>query len=177
MKIAITSTGKNLDASFDQRFGRAMFFIVYNMEDNTFEAFENPNVNATGGAGIQAAQFVVNKGVKAVISGDFGPKASQALSSSGIEMIRMNVNTVREAINAYRNGDYEKQATGGAGGFGGFDSESFYPPPYMPYGAPFSMMPYPKEAEIHMLRYMRDQLRWQLKMVEQRLNFLEGNNV
>ena len=56
MKIGITSTGKNLDAEVDQRFGRCKYFIIVDTDSMEFEAISNENIMASGGAGIQAAQ-------------------------------------------------------------------------------------------------------------------------
>ncbi|HNY79853.1 MAG: NifB/NifX family molybdenum-iron cluster-binding protein [Sedimentisphaerales bacterium] len=50
MKIAVTSTGKTMDAQVDPRFGRAACFVVVDTDDMEFEAVENTNVDA-GGAG------------------------------------------------------------------------------------------------------------------------------
>jgi len=86
MKIAITTTVGNLDSPFDPRFGRAANFVIVDTETDEWEAYPNPALNATGGAGIQAAQFIAGHGVQAVISGDFGPKAYSALAAGGVQM-------------------------------------------------------------------------------------------
>ncbi|GAG38747.1 unnamed protein product, partial [marine sediment metagenome] len=53
MKIAISSTGQNLDASVDARFGRCQYFIIIEPGMMEFEAIPNPSITATHGAGIQ----------------------------------------------------------------------------------------------------------------------------
>jgi len=68
------------------------------------EAIQNPAVAAPGGAGIQSAQLVVDKGVEAVITGNVGPNAYQVLSSAGIAVYVGNFKSVREAVEAYRSG-------------------------------------------------------------------------
>jgi predicted Fe-Mo cluster-binding NifX family protein len=86
MKIIITASSASLDAGFDQRFGRSEFFVVVDTETMQYEAFPNPGINASGGAGTQAAQFAAEKNVGAVISGNFGPNAAYVLRASGIPM-------------------------------------------------------------------------------------------
>jgi predicted Fe-Mo cluster-binding NifX family protein len=79
MKLCISSTKNDLEASVDARFGRCQYFLFVDTETMNFEAVGNPAFTAGGGAGIQAAQAVVNKGADAVITGNVGPNAFQAL--------------------------------------------------------------------------------------------------
>lgn len=111
MQIAITSTGDNLDAPYDPRFGRAAYLIIVDEDTEAWEAYTNPAVNASGGAGIQAAQFVADKGVWAVISGDFGPNAYRALQAANLAMYLAPAGeafTVRHLIHLYRGGKLQK---------------------------------------------------------------------
>jgi len=68
MKIAVSSSGKDLDSHVDPRFGRCACFVIVETDDMSFEAFDNASISLGGGAGIQAAQFVASKGAKAVIT-------------------------------------------------------------------------------------------------------------
>ncbi len=86
MKIIITASSSSVDAEFDPRFGRCAYFLAMDTETMQWDAFSNPGINASGGAGTQAAQFVARQKVAAVISGDFGPNASSALNAAGILM-------------------------------------------------------------------------------------------
>ena len=61
MKVAVSSTGKDLNAQIDPRFGRCAYFIIVNTEDKSFDFYHNENSALSGGAGIQAASFVVSK--------------------------------------------------------------------------------------------------------------------
>lgn len=46
MKVAITSTGKELSTNLDPRFGRAPYFIIVDPETMAFEVVENAqNIN------------------------------------------------------------------------------------------------------------------------------------
>ena len=104
MKIAISSTGKDLDVQLDPRFGRCRYFIFIDPETMEFEASENEGLMAAGGAGVQAAQLIVQKGVKALITGNLGPNAASALSTSGIKVYMVSGGTVKEAAEAYKSG-------------------------------------------------------------------------
>ena len=80
MKLAISISGNTLDSPFDTRFGRASAFCIVDTESDEWEAFENPALSASGGAGVQAAQFIARHGAQAVVSGAFGPNAFDTLS-------------------------------------------------------------------------------------------------
>ena len=79
MLICITSKGDKMTNMIDKRFGRAEFFIFYDTEKETAEGVKNPYIQASGGAGTQAAQFVVEKGTEAVLTCNVGPKACRVL--------------------------------------------------------------------------------------------------
>jgi predicted Fe-Mo cluster-binding NifX family protein len=64
MKIAVSSTGKNLDSQLDPRFGRCAYFLVVDSDAMQFEAYSNESASMGGGAGIQAAQFLASKKVQ-----------------------------------------------------------------------------------------------------------------
>jgi predicted Fe-Mo cluster-binding NifX family protein len=104
MKVIVTAQTKNMDGPIDGRFGRCQFFIKADIDTFEHEAFENPALTASGGAGIQAAQFVAHNDVKAVISGNFGPKAYQTLEAAGIKMYSAHTRTVREALEDFKKG-------------------------------------------------------------------------
>jgi predicted Fe-Mo cluster-binding NifX family protein len=89
MKIAITSEGNQLNSSFDLRFGRAAYFCLFDDETRQTEFVKNEFAQAQGGAGTKAASTMVERGVKKVVSGDFGPKAKDLLDKFGIQMIIM----------------------------------------------------------------------------------------
>jgi len=86
MKLAITGGTPQIETQLERRFGRCAYFIIVDTETRAWETFPNPAVDARGGAGTQAAQFLANQGVEAVISGDFGPNAFTALDAASILM-------------------------------------------------------------------------------------------
>ncbi len=117
MKIIITAASPSLDAEFDPRFGRGAYFLIIDTETLDWEAFPNVGVNASGGAGTQAAQFVAEKMCEAVISGDFGPNASEALNAVGISMyVNKNTGTIRSVIERCKAGELPQVSTPSASG-------------------------------------------------------------
>jgi predicted Fe-Mo cluster-binding NifX family protein len=101
MKTVITASGNQLTSQFDLRFGRASYFCIYDDSNNEISFVENPNVDATGGAGTKAAEQMVSMEVNRVISGDFGPKAKDLLNQFKIQMviIQDDSQTIEDLIN------------------------------------------------------------------------------
>jgi len=128
MKIAISSSGKDLDSQIDPRFGRCQYFIFVDPETMEFEASGNEGLMASGGAGVQAAQLIVQKGARALITGNLGPNAASALSASGIKVHLVSGGTVREVTEAFNAGKLQEASgatvpphfgMGGGRGMGG----------------------------------------------------------
>ena len=125
MKISVTATANSLDAQIDPRFGRCSYLVIVDSETIQFEGIPNMAAGVTGGAGIQAAQTIANKGVKLLITGNVGPNAFGALSAAGIEIVTGAFGTVREAVEKFNRGEFQKTSaptvgshfgTGGKGG-------------------------------------------------------------
>jgi predicted Fe-Mo cluster-binding NifX family protein len=106
MKIAITSTGKDLNADLDPRFGRASYFIIVDPDTLEYEVVNNEqNINLPQGAGIQAAKTLVDNQADVLITGFCGPKAFYALDRAGVKIITDVKGPVKEAVLKYKNGE------------------------------------------------------------------------
>ena len=90
MKIAITSTGNNPEAKLDSRFGRCSYFAVFDTESLSTEFIPNPNKENVEGAGPASVQLVASRGVKKVVSGEFGAKVKSIFDSLQIQLVVMN---------------------------------------------------------------------------------------
>jgi predicted Fe-Mo cluster-binding NifX family protein len=112
MKIVVSAEGETLDAPASQVFGRCPIYVFVDTETMQYEAVPNPAMNQGGGAGIQAAQFVVNQGAQAVLTGNLGPNAYDVLQAAGIKGYLAPEGTVRQAVDAYKAG--QLQPSGGA---------------------------------------------------------------
>lgn len=109
MKIAISSQGKGLDDKVDPRFGRAPYFVVVDPDTLEFSSVSNDqNLTLPQGAGIQAAQHVINQGVSAVLTGNCGPKAFKTLTAAKIGVYVEVSGTIREALERFKTGALAK---------------------------------------------------------------------
>ncbi len=108
MKVAVCSTGDKLDSQLDPRFGRCAYFVLVDTDTLDSQAVENPGVMSAQGAGIQAAQLISSLGASAVIAGNLGPNAHQALAAAGIKTYGCTGKTVRDAVDALKSGALEE---------------------------------------------------------------------
>jgi predicted Fe-Mo cluster-binding NifX family protein len=109
MKIILTATSPSIDSKVDVRFGRGAFLIVVDPDTLEWQAHPNSGAGAMGGAGTLAAQFAANQKAEAVISGDFGPNAYNALQAADITMYLFGASaTVKEAIEHFKAGQLER---------------------------------------------------------------------
>jgi predicted Fe-Mo cluster-binding NifX family protein len=107
MIIAVTSTASGLDAQVDPRFGRCQYFTIIDTETMQFETIDNDSMNKEGGAGIQAARTIADKGAETVLTGNCGPNAHRTLSAAGIKVIIGCTGTVSQAVQAFNAGTLE----------------------------------------------------------------------
>ncbi|MBN2005261.1 MAG: helix-turn-helix transcriptional regulator [Anaerolineae bacterium] len=108
MRVVIPANGVDLDALTSAVFGRSQMFILVDLETLDFEALPNPALGAPGGAGVQAAQTVLQYDVGAIITPNLGPNAFRVIHAAGIPVYRMVGATVREVIAAFNAGQLSR---------------------------------------------------------------------
>jgi len=87
MKVAITSTGNNLDSLIDSRFGRCSYFVIYDTASHSIEFIPNPNDENIEGAGTASVQIIASRGAEKVVSGEFGAKVKSLFDSLKIQLV------------------------------------------------------------------------------------------
>jgi predicted Fe-Mo cluster-binding NifX family protein len=93
-----------LNAQLSQHFGRAPFFAVVELSENS----EIVNVKTVsnigehfGGSG-QRADFILQLKPNAIITYGMGPRGLNIYQSVRVAVLRANANTVKEVIDAYK---------------------------------------------------------------------------
>ncbi|MBN1583690.1 MAG: NifB/NifX family molybdenum-iron cluster-binding protein [Anaerolineae bacterium] len=104
MKVIVTANGTTLESPASPIFGRCPTFILVDTETMQYQAIANPALSAGGGAGIQAAQFVVDQGAQTIVTGNVGPNAFGVLQAAGLSVYVVKEGTVQQAIEAYKAG-------------------------------------------------------------------------
>jgi predicted Fe-Mo cluster-binding NifX family protein len=185
MKVAVSSTGRELDSPIEPRFGRCACFIMVESDNMTFEVFDNQSVALGGGAGIQSAQFIASKGAAAVLTGNCGPNAMQALSAAGVKVVIGQAGTVRQAVERFKRGETEAASEanvgphygmGRGGGMGmGRGMGGRMQPTQPGFTAPAASSSASKADEIRALKEQARDLTGKIQEIERRISRLEKN--
>ncbi|HEX79298.1 MAG TPA: dinitrogenase iron-molybdenum cofactor biosynthesis protein [Dehalococcoidia bacterium] len=104
MKIAISTMGQTVDSEVDSRFGRCRYFVIVDLETMQSRALDNSAATGSGGVGVSTTQTIIKEGVEAIITGNCGPNAHQALTAAGIKIITGITGNVQDVIEDYRSG-------------------------------------------------------------------------
>ena len=104
MKIAVSSTGKEMTSALDPRFGRCAYFAIHDTDTDDTVYVENAGASATGGAGIAASQQIIDKDVDAVITGAMGPNAFRGINASGIKVYKCGSVDIATALSMLADG-------------------------------------------------------------------------
>ncbi len=108
MKIAVTAQGNEPESMVDPRFGRGKWFIIFDTDTEKYEALDNTQVlNLPQGAGIQAAQHIIDSGAEVLLTGHCGPNAFNTLSAGNVKVVTNASGTIKEAIEKYQSGELE----------------------------------------------------------------------
>lgn len=107
MKIAIPADHRSMDTVVCPSFGRSPYYLIYDREDNEATFIENNAAGSQGGAGIQAAQILVDQKVKAVLTPRCGKNAADVLKAAGIQLYKSRNVSLKENIEAYTTGQLE----------------------------------------------------------------------
>lgn len=105
MKIAIPMNECRADAEVCVSFGRAPYFLFYNTESRDANFLENPAATAQGGAGIKAAQAIVDENAQALLTVRCGENAGEVFKAADIKVYKTTKVTGKENIEAFEKGE------------------------------------------------------------------------
>lgn len=88
-------------------FGRAPFVLFYDTESNTREISENPAAQAQGGAGLKAAQFLVDHHTNVLITIRCGQNAAEVLQAAETAIYEAQGGNAEANLAAYLEGKLE----------------------------------------------------------------------
>lgn len=104
MTIAIPVDEKNLETNVCISFGRAPYFLIYDIETKKGTFIDNSAATSTGGAGIKAAQIIVDNKVNALLTPRCGENAADVFYNADIDIYKTTFVTLKENIDAFIHG-------------------------------------------------------------------------
>jgi len=108
MKVMITANDSSIDSMVSDRFARAPYFIIYDIESQKSEVLENEFLKNSHGVGPKAVQIAVDNGVAALISAVPGGNSMEALKKAEIDVYDGRGLKVSEAISKMKSGELNK---------------------------------------------------------------------
>ncbi|KXL52807.1 dinitrogenase iron-molybdenum cofactor [Anaerotignum neopropionicum] len=104
MKIAIPVNEMRVEAEVCVSFGRAPYFLFYDTESRETEFIPNPAAAAQGGAGIKAAQAIVDGAANVLLTVRSGENAAEVFHAAKIMVYKTTKVTAKENIDEFEKG-------------------------------------------------------------------------
>ncbi|PKM94531.1 MAG: dinitrogenase iron-molybdenum cofactor biosynthesis protein [Firmicutes bacterium HGW-Firmicutes-1] len=104
MKIAIPVEDKSMESSVCQSFGRTPYFLIYDTQSKESVFLDNSAAASQGGAGIKAAQAIVDNKVSALLTPRCGENAAGVIKAESIEIYRTMNDSIQDNIDAFSYG-------------------------------------------------------------------------
>lgn len=98
MRIIMPVNDDNITSGVCVSFGRAPYFMVWDTQENKATFVENPGANSSGGAGVKAAQCVVDQKVDSLIVPRIGKNASDVTDVAAIKLFQSVSDDIMENI-------------------------------------------------------------------------------
>lgn len=104
MKIALPVNDKSMESNVNSTFGRSPFFMVYDTESNEAVFIDNSAAASQGGAGIKAAQTVVDTGAEALLTPQCGENAANVIRAANLKIYKTVSDSIQETLAAFKAG-------------------------------------------------------------------------
>ncbi len=160
MRVAITADVASETAPVSMVFGRCPYYAIYDTNTGSLDFVANPGGMMPRGAGVQAAQFLIEQGVNTLVTaGVAGPNASMILAQAGIQVVNGFQGRIIDAVEAIKNGNLKIGYTQVA------------PAPMAQQYMPVEISP---EEEIRMLEEEAARIKERLEEIRKRLGELNN---
>ena len=104
MKIALPVDNNSRDTGICPSFGRAPYFLIYETETKKSTFIDNSAIASQGGAGIKAAQAIIDQGATILITPRCGENAAEVITAAGIKIYKSASDSVADNIAAFTQG-------------------------------------------------------------------------
>lgn len=104
MKIAIPTEDKSMEANICQSFGRTPYFMIFDTDSKEAVFLDNSAAASQGGAGIKAAQNIVDSQVSVLITPRCGENAAEVIKAANIRMYKTINDSILDNMLAFSEG-------------------------------------------------------------------------
>lgn len=104
MKIVIPVDSNKPECGVCASFGRAPYFMLHDTERKTTEFLANTAAEVQGGAGLKAAQLLVDCGANVLLTLRCGQNAADVLNAAGIKIHKAEGIGAAENLAAFQEG-------------------------------------------------------------------------
>jgi predicted Fe-Mo cluster-binding NifX family protein len=104
MKIAIPVNENKPGTDICPSFGRAPYYMLHDTESKQTEYLANAAAQSQGGAGLRAAQFIIDSGAEAVLTVRCGQNAANVLNAAGVKIYQTAFDKADENLAAFQEG-------------------------------------------------------------------------
>lgn len=104
MIIGIPVNDQNLKTTVCVSFGRAPYFLIYDTESEDKRIINNNAASSQGGAGIKAAQTMVDSRIQVLLTPRCGENAAEVLKAAGVTLYKTEGNSIDDNIKAFNGG-------------------------------------------------------------------------
>ena len=104
MKIAIPVDANNMQTTVSPSLGRATFFLIYDTDAQTGEFIQNSASSSSSGAGIKAAQIIVDNKAAAVLTPRCGENAAEVLKAANVKLYKTTESLLSANLSLFAEG-------------------------------------------------------------------------
>lgn len=109
MLVCITAKGPGPEDLAEERFGRSPYFLFKDTDGGEWSPVANKFADAAGGVGPRAAQVLIDKGARVLVTGNIGGNALAVIQAAGIEIFQYSEGgTAGDAFQMYIDGKLKK---------------------------------------------------------------------
>ena len=104
MKIAIPVDDASMDTTICVSFGRAPYFLIYDTESKNAKFISNSAAASQGGAGIKAAQTIIDHLAESVLTPRCGENAAEVFHAANIKIYQTDGKLLMHNLQAFERG-------------------------------------------------------------------------
>jgi len=102
MKIAMPVNDKSIEGYVNNTFGRANYFLIHDTDSEGINFINNTAAANQGGAGISAAQILVDQNIDCIITQRCGRNAADVFENANIKLYKSIQGSIKENIEALK---------------------------------------------------------------------------